>query len=83
VIDTDDLLDALNHRTLDHAVLDVFETEPLPPDHPLWAHPAVTVLPHIAAPTDPASAIDIVAKNINAYRDTGQIPDSIDLERGY
>jgi len=83
VINTDDLLTALDNQTLSHAVLDVFEPEPLPPDHRLWTHPRVTVLPHIAAPTDPASAVAIAASNIATYRATGTAPGCVDLTRGY
>ncbi|HET7794365.1 MAG TPA: glyoxylate/hydroxypyruvate reductase A, partial [Rhizobacter sp.] len=55
VVDAD-LLAALDRGHLRHAVLDVFHTEPLPPQHAFWKHPQVTLLPHAAAQTDLRSA---------------------------
>ena len=65
VVDAD-LLTALDSGALSHAVLDVFQTEPLPADHCYWHHPRVTLLPHIAALTDPSSAARVVAANVAA-----------------
>ena len=48
-----DLISALDSGHLAHAYLDVFEPEPLPADSPLWAHPGITLTPHIAALTEP------------------------------
>jgi glyoxylate/hydroxypyruvate reductase A len=64
LIDDDALLDALDSGRLAHATLDVFRTEPLPPDHPFWAHPRVTVTPHVAAETRPETASIAIAANI-------------------
>lgn len=83
IVDNDALRRALNSGTLRHAVLDVFATEPLPPDSWHWDHPAVTVLPHISAPTDRQTASRIVAAHIAAYRHDGAIPPHVDRERGY
>ncbi|SFV07386.1 glyoxylate/hydroxypyruvate reductase A [Methylobacterium sp. 174MFSha1.1] len=83
IVATDALLAALDAGQLSHAVLDVFEVEPLPPGSPLWRHPGVTVLPHISGPTTPASAASVVAGNVRAYRDTGRIPAAVDVGRGY
>jgi hypothetical protein len=51
LIDDDALLAALDSGQVGHATLDVFRTEPLPAEHPYWAHPKVTVTPHIASET--------------------------------
>lgn len=64
LIDDDALLAALNQGQIAAATLDVFRTEPLPLDHPYWAHPKVTVTPHIAAATRPETASDVIAHNI-------------------
>ena len=68
-----DLLAALDAGALSHAVLDVFSVEPLPGDDPLWQRRDVTITPHVAAPTDPASASRQIALNIARYR-TGKAP---------
>ena len=78
-----DLLHALSNNRPSHAVLDVFNSEPLPVDHPFWAHPQITVLPHIAAATDAASTARIVANNVEAFRIGGQITGLVSRSRGY
>ena len=83
VVVTADLIAALDAGHLAHAVLDVFDAEPLPPDSALWRHPGVTVLPHISGPTDMESAARTVAANVRAYRATGLVPRGVDAARGY
>jgi glyoxylate/hydroxypyruvate reductase A len=78
-----DLLVALNAGRLAHAVLDVFDAEPLPPTHVFWFHPRVTLWPHAAAQTDLRSAAAVVAANVNAAR-RGETPSHlVDCARGY
>jgi glyoxylate/hydroxypyruvate reductase A len=78
-----DLLAALDAGTLAHAVLDVFATEPLPPSHPFWRHPRVTVLPHVAALTDLRSAAEVVAGNLARLQAGQPLLHLVDRTRGY
>ncbi len=78
-----DLIRALDDGHLQHAVLDVFETEPLPAEHPFWAHPKITVLPHAAALTDPRSASAVVADNVRAVRAGRPPANLVDRRKGY
>jgi glyoxylate/hydroxypyruvate reductase len=82
VVDAD-LLAALDARHLRRAVLDVFEVEPLPVSHAFWSHPGVTLLPHVAALTDPRSAAQVVARNVRALRTGEPLAFRVDRRRGY
>src|SRR5205823_9227462 len=48
IVDLADLTAALRAGEIAGAGLDVFEIEPLPPDHPLWTMPGVLLTPHVA-----------------------------------
>ncbi len=78
-----DLLAALASGHLQRAVLDVFAVEPLPAAHAFWSHPSITVLPHVAAPTDPRSAVTVVARNVAALRCGKALANLVDRTRGY
>jgi glyoxylate/hydroxypyruvate reductase A len=78
-----ELLSCLNDSTLGAASLDVFETEPLPPDSPLWQHPNVIVTPHNAADTDPEEISQYVAAQIARFEAGGELENVVDLGRGY
>ena len=78
-----DLLAALDAGQIGHAVLDVFQVEPLPSEHPFWTHERVTVLPHIAAQTDARSAATVVVANLRAWRAGQPLAHGVLRERGY
>jgi glyoxylate/hydroxypyruvate reductase A len=79
----EDLVDALRTGHLSHAVLDVFQQEPLPAAHPFWTHPRITVLPHVAATTDPESAAPLALQNIMAFRAGRPLTGLVSRSRGY
>jgi len=79
----EELLAALDSGQLSHAYLDVFETEPLPADHPFWRHPRVTLTPPVAALTEPRTSIPKIVANIERVR-RGERPEGlVDLAAGY
>jgi glyoxylate/hydroxypyruvate reductase A len=83
LIDDDALLAALDSGHIGHATLDTFRIEPLPPEHPYWAHPRVTVTPHIASETRAASASRAIAENIRRGEAGEPFLHLVDRERGY
>jgi len=83
LIDDDALLEALNSSQVGHAPLDVFRTEPLPADHPYWAHPNVTVTPHIASETRPATAAQVICENIRRGEAGEPFLHLVDRDLGY
>jgi glyoxylate/hydroxypyruvate reductase A len=77
------LLAALERGQLRHAVLDVFRTEPLPPDHPLWRNPRVTITPHNATAGHPRTAAPQIIDNIGRVL-AGDAPfNVVDRAAGY
>jgi glyoxylate/hydroxypyruvate reductase A len=63
--------------------LDVFRTEPLPKDHPFWAHPRITITPHIAADTRAAGAARALVDNIRRSETGAPLLHRVDRTRGY
>ena len=78
-----DLLRALDSGHLAHAILDVFQDEPLPAAHPFWRHARVSVLPHVAAYSDARSGAAIVAANVASFRAGERVAHVVDREAGY
>jgi len=83
LIDDAALLDALESGQVGHATLDVFRTEPLPKEHPFWAHPKVTVCPHIASETRCDTAADVIAENIRRGEAGEPLLHLVDRSLGY
>src|SRR3990167_2100988 len=80
IVVDNDLLDALNQGKLSGACLDVFHQEPLEPNHPFWSHPKITVTPHIASVTDPATAALQLVENYHRLMQNQPLNNCVDRE---
>jgi len=83
LIDDAALLEALDSGQISRATLDVFRVEPLPPAHPYWAHPQVTVTPHIASETRAVTASEAIAENIRRGEAGEPFLNLVDRIQGY
>ncbi|MGI4793504.1 MAG: 2-hydroxyacid dehydrogenase, partial [Janthinobacterium lividum] len=77
-----DLIAALDGH-LSAAVLDVFDSEPLPAENPLWTHPQIWLTPHIASMTQPEGGAEAVIANIRAHRRGEAMTGLVERHRGY
>jgi phosphoglycerate dehydrogenase-like enzyme len=74
---------ALDQGWLSAAALDVFETEPLPNDSPLWSHPRIMISPHISGLTTNEGAIDGFLECLSEI-ESGRMPARVvDRTRAY
>ncbi|GAA4882060.1 D-2-hydroxyacid dehydrogenase [Saccharopolyspora cebuensis] len=82
---TDDLITALREHRLAGAALDVFDTEPLPPDSPLWEMPDVLISPHMSGDTVgwTDELVELFLANLRDYADGAKLRNVVDKQRGY
>jgi glyoxylate/hydroxypyruvate reductase A len=78
-----DIIAALDAGELYAASLDVFETEPLSKQSPLWRHPRVIVTPHNAAESESNSIVRYMLKQVRAHMKGEPLENVVDPERGY
>lgn len=83
IVDDEALLESLRSGHLGGAVLDVFEQEPLPAGHPLWAEPGAWITPHIAGPSEIDSIADEFAANYRRWLAREPLRNVVDRQRGY
>ncbi len=79
----EDLLGALDRKHLSGACLDVFRVEPLPPNHPFWHHPRITVTPHIAVGDHPSLVAPQIVENYQRMKANKVLLNEVDLKKGY
>ncbi len=78
-----DLLRALDEGRIERAWLDVFHTEPLPPAHPFWDRPEISLTPHVASITNQENAAAIIAENYRRMQQGEDLRYEVDREEGY
>jgi phosphoglycerate dehydrogenase-like enzyme len=85
VIDETALVDALTKRTIRGAALDVFETEPLPPEHPFWTLDNVLLSPHCAdhTPDSHLRAMQFFLDNLRRFERGAALENVVDKQAGY
>lgn len=83
IVDEQALIDSLQKAAIGAAILDVFETEPLPPDHILWELPNVTITPHHAGLNIPERISSFFLENLRRYDDGEPLHGIVDRKRGY
>lgn len=79
----EDFLEALANGQLSGAALDVFKTEPLPKEHVFWNHDKITITPHTASITNPATIVPKMVENFQRMQNNEPLKDEVDLEKGY
>ncbi|MBA1146009.1 D-2-hydroxyacid dehydrogenase [Ectothiorhodospiraceae bacterium WFHF3C12] len=85
IVVTDDLVTALGDGSIAGAALDVFEEEPLPPDHPLWTAPNTMLTAHMAGDFIgwKAALSEQFIANFSRWRDGQALFNIVDKQRGY
>ncbi len=85
LIDEQALVHALDRGEVGGAVLDTFEVEPLPPEHPLWGRPNVIVIPHHtwSSPQVPGRMAGLFADQLLAWTQGRELANQVDLSAGY
>ncbi len=77
------LLRALESGQLSGACLDVFKQEPLPAEHPFWAHKRIRITPHVASVSDPKTVAEQLISNYKTLLKGQTPPNTVDPVRGY
>ena len=85
VVKLDALTEALQQGRIAGAALDVYEQEPLPADHPLWAMDNVILTPHVAGISthEEDRRLDVLAKNLRRFVAGQPLMNVVDKAGGY
>jgi phosphoglycerate dehydrogenase-like enzyme len=82
-LDEQAVSEALFARQIAYAILDVFETEPLPFDHSFWNTPNLYITSHTAAPSFPSELAELFLENYQSFCDQRPLKYLVDFNKGY
>lgn len=82
-VDESALLNVLTQNKIAGAVLDVFEKEPLPQDHPFWTTPNLLMTFHTSAPSLPEDIAKLFIENYKLFNEGKPLKYQVDFEKGY
>jgi phosphoglycerate dehydrogenase-like enzyme len=85
IVDEPAMIEALQAKRIGGAALDVFTTEPLPPESPLWKLENVIITPHHSgsSPRVAERTLALFAENLRRYKAGEQLINRVDFENGY
>ena len=83
ILSENTLVRAMSEGWLGGAILDVFNTEPLPTDSVLWRTPSVTLTPHMSASGDASEIASLFMHNLHLYLSRKPLQYVVDISRGY
>lgn len=73
-----DLLAALDTNKLSRVYLDVFDTEPLPENHPFWHHEKIFITPHISGAFDVVDVLEAAVEQLQRYYEEGVVVNEVE-----
>lgn len=82
-VDESALVEALNHKKIAGAILDVTKKEPLPPDHPFWTTPNLILTFHTSAISYPEDIVKLFIESYYLYTEGKPLKHQVDFQRGY
>src|SRR5690606_922744 len=77
------LLDALASSHLCGAMVDVFEHEPLPAEHPSWEHETIVGTPHVASHAPMSVVVEQILENDRRFKQGLELYHQVDVNKGY
>lgn len=85
IMSDEEIIEVLRSQYISHMILDVFNTEPLPEDHPFYQLGNITITPHASSKTDQylERAFSIFTENLKAFDEGAEMINQVSHDKGY